>query len=104
MAYQLFHGGCHDCMRQEESGLGICCGCRYFDARWHLPDLNYEAQEARRKEKNNASYKSMMARASREREEREARELAIKRAIIAGKVTDAESLKAFSKAYARGEA
>lgn len=49
----IFHGGCHECTRQQTEPLGteFCMGCCYFSADWALPNLNNEPQSDADKER-----------------------------------------------------
>lgn len=90
MAIMIFHGGCHGCMRQEESGgFSLCPGCMYFRPDWSLPNLNREAAAERER------LKARRRASEEERKERERCDDAIKRAIARREIKTVEDLAEF---------
>lgn len=48
---EIFHGGCHGCISQDQFPIERCAGCQYFDADWSLPDLSIKPEDIKRKER-----------------------------------------------------
>lgn len=96
MAIHTFHGGCHGCQRQEESGgFDFCKVCQYFGPNWDLPDLNHEAQAEMARRKADPEHRARQGGWELERAERKRREAAIKRAIVDRRIKTIDDLRNF---------